>query len=98
MSTMQRRWLRSWTLAVVAMACGPVLPGQDDLYKEDLASAQENLAKGKLTKAKDQFEEILDAARTEPEGDRPDEATQRAAREGLCTIDLMRGEYVAVQK
>src|SRR5688572_14065151 len=78
------------TSAFTAVCLTAPLPAQDDPEGE-LRAAQQQLGKGKLTKARLLFEELL-ALQEEKEGDRPPPEILRQARLGLNAIDLREGK------
>ncbi|MHC4514358.1 MAG: tetratricopeptide repeat protein, partial [Planctomycetota bacterium] len=90
------KYLLGPLLAVVCLTAA--LPSQlEDDYGEDVRKAETNLLRGKLASARALFEDILAAAEEEPEGERPDAATQRRCRLGLLNLAFRQGEYDAVE-
>ncbi|MEO6597999.1 MAG: hypothetical protein ABIP94_24920, partial [Planctomycetota bacterium] len=71
-------------------------PDQGD-YSFLVQDGQRKLQKGELSSAEAAFVEVLDAFKEEPVGSRPSEALVEAARLGLFSIDLRRGDYEKVR-
>ncbi len=84
-------------LCLVFFSVGSARAQEEDPYLPDLKAAQKSLQKGDLRKARYLFDEEILAAFEEEEGeDRPGPAVVRGARQGLCELDLLAGEYAKV--
>lgn len=73
------------------------LSAQDDFWAEELAAGHGSLLRGKLSEAREIFEDVLASFEEDPADERPDAATARRARQGLLELDLMRGDYDEVR-
>ncbi len=97
---MFQRWSVLWLRAAAALVCAGFVVAQDDAdeFSVLLEEANKNLAKGELRSAENGFLEVLEAASEEREEDRPEAAALLAARCGLLSIELRRGNYREVAK
>ena len=86
--------MRLWLSALFSTAL--LLPAQDGDYDADLREALQQLAKGKLGKAKGLLAEIVDAESEPKPADRPGPEVLRAARFALLRIEFREGNYEAV--
>ncbi len=82
-------------LVVCCLAGG--LCAQEDEYAEDVRKAEQHMLRGKLSRARMLFEDILVAAEEEEMGARPDAATVRRCRLGLLEMAFRQGDYDDVE-
>lgn len=74
----------------------PGVAQDPDPYVGDLHRADDALLKGRLSKARRGYEEILDAFAEEPIEDRPGKEAVRGAHAGLLQLQLIGGDYEEV--
>ncbi|MEE2885897.1 MAG: tetratricopeptide repeat protein [Planctomycetota bacterium] len=86
---------------------GPGLPGEcraqtggsdGDIFLEDCETAEQHYLKGRFSKARSLFEEVVDAFEEEVAEDRPGPEAMRRARRGLLLLELDAGDYRRVLK
>ena len=92
---MFQRWSGVWLRAAAALLCAGFVVAQDDAdeFAVLLQEADKNFAKGELRSAENGYLEVLGAAEEGLEEDLPSEAALLAARCGLLSIELRRGNY-----
>ena len=84
---------------VLTAECAAQTGGSDgDIFLEDCDTAEQHYLKGRFSKARSLFEELLDAYQEEEGDERPGPEAMRRARQGLLLLDLDAGSYARVLK